>query len=614
MISNDILQRIDDETDIVALVSEFVSLEKKGKNFMGLCPFHDEKTPSFSVSTEKNIAMCMGCGGGGRPINFLRQIKNISLAEAANELAKRVGIDLNIKIDKKEVKNKELYDLMEEAKKFFQVNLFNSVSGQDVLKYLENRKLESDTISHFKLGYASRDKDQLYQFLSAKGYSVSNMIDLGLVKQSQDGSYYDLFNDRLMFPITNSFGKVVGFSGRTLNKNENIKYVNSPETVIFKKGDIIYNLFESSLDIRRKKQVILYEGFFDVISAHQAGSTNGIATMGTALTTNQANLIKRTIDNIVIAYDGDNAGIKATISAIPVLLRAKLLVEALQIPDKMDPDDFIGKFGKDKYLELLNTNIVDPYTYQFDYYLSITNLNDANDITVFQKNVSRMLQTAKPAVVSLYKNKLAKVLNIDITDINIKITKPTFDGGYVPQEPGYNPEDNFIPPYDNEFLPEKNETTKSLGSKYLNADKRLIILMIRSKEWHDELSIQLSNQDYSNTILFMIRLKLGYYYENNELFDMVEFFKTLKEDEIEFFETEIITDEYWKNQTKLNKIEIDNYIHLLKGTKLERRIKYLLEQIVEKEMKGQSFVRDNEEYLKLKKEQEQLMEDLINNG
>ncbi|HKL95628.1 MAG TPA: DNA primase [Haploplasma sp.] len=619
MLSNDILQKIDDETDIVALVSEFVVLEKRGKNYMGLCPFHDEKTPSFSVSQEKNIAMCMGCKTGGRPINFYRQIKNISLVEAASELASRIGIDLKISQPKKVDKNAKLYELMEEAMRFFEINLFNSSSGAEVLKYLENRNLSVDTIKHFNLGYSSTDKDQLYQFLKDQGHSVSDMINLGLVKQSDDGSYYDLFNNRLMFPITNSFGKVVGFSGRTLNKNDNVKYVNSPETPIFKKGEIIYHLFEANIDIRRKKHVILYEGFFDVIAAYQAGFTNGVATMGTALTSNQAQLIKKSIDNVIIAFDGDNAGINATIAAIPVLTKANLLVEVLKLPNKLDPDDYIKQFGSDSYEKLLNESTFEPYQFQYEHYLEITDLTNANDISILQKNVSKMLSNAKPAILALYKNRLASDLNIDVSDINIKTSykEPSnmsdYDGYIPPAEEPYYPSENI--PFDNtNLLPKNEKKDKPLGSRYLNAEIRLIILMIRSKEWNDYLNDKLTIYEYSNKTINMIKIKIKSYYESSDSFDLESFYGVLNPVEAEYFNEHILKDEFWINQTILEESEIEQYVLLVKSTTTQRRIEYLIKEMEEKGFRGLDIANETEEYLKLKKELDLLREDLLSNG
>ncbi|MFA7422437.1 MAG: DNA primase, partial [Acholeplasmataceae bacterium] len=399
---NKLIEQINEKTPIVELVSEFVTLQKAGKNYRGLCPFHQEKTPSFFVSPEKNICKCYGCGEGGSPINFYRKIKNISFQEAAEELAERAGITVE-----KAVKQKDpyevFYQLMHEAKEFYKFNLKNSEKGQEALKYLHQREINDPIIDHFELGYAPEHSDALYKLLNDKGYQVSDMIKLGVVKQKDDGSYYDLFSNRLIFPITNPKGSVVGFSGRTMNPKDSIKYVNSPETVIFKKGQLLYHFNEALPDIRRNKQVVLFEGFFDVISSYDAGIQNGVATMGTSLTIEQAKLIKQFTDSIIIAYDGDDPGMKATLSAINILEKVKLKTEVLTIPESLDPDEFIKAYGPEKYEGLFGEYLKDPYQFRYQYYKKGKDLSNSNDITAFKNQVLEMLSYADKAIQNIYK-------------------------------------------------------------------------------------------------------------------------------------------------------------------------------------------------------------------
>ncbi|MDY0278323.1 MAG: DNA primase [Acholeplasma sp.] len=590
MISKEILERIDNETDIVSLASEFISLEKRGKNYMGLCPFHDEKTPSFSVSTEKNIAMCMGCGEGGRPINFYRKIKNISLAQAAFELGERLGIE--VKEFKEEVfdENEKYYKIMEDASNYYTYNLFNSVSGEKVLAYLENRKLSQDTIKHFKIGYSPRDKDLLYQFLKSKSHSVSDMIDLGLVKQSNDGSYYDLFNNRLMFPITNNRGRVIAFSGRTLDKNDNIKYVNSPETKIFKKGSTLYRGYEANLEIRKRQKVLLFEGFFDVISAYQAGVSNGIATMGTALTNDQATMIRKLTKNIVIAYDGDSAGQKATLSAIPLLIKNRLVVEVLKIPNKFDPDDYIKKHGSEGFNTLLEQNVFDSYNYQYDYYFENTDINNANSVSTFQRNIENMLKGADKTIVALYEKRLASDLNISKDQVTLKVEKPDYEF------------------FEATELPKSKR--KKLPSKYEQSEKRILILMFRSRIWYERIIERINIYEYSVVLLGAIRTKLSAFYENNYEFDLTEFKSILSEEEVAYLEEDIFTDIYWEDQIILSDRDIDTYIKLIKATPLLRRIEYLKDKMIRKNNKAEDITNESEEFRRAKLELDLLKEDI----
>lgn len=583
MIPDDILQKIDDETDIVALVSEFLPLKKQGKNYVGLCPFHDENTPSFSVSPEKNIAKCMGCGEGGRPINFYRKIKNISFAESVSELAEKLGIKVDVSVKKETDANNKYYEIMNETANFYVYNLFNSVSGDNTLTYLKNRGLSKETITNFKLGYSAKDKDQLYQFLKSKDYSVTDMMDLGLVKQATDGSYYDLFNNRLMFPITNNQGKIIAFSGRTLDKNDNIKYVNSPETIIFKKGEVIYQLNEASMEIRKKGHVVIYEGFFDVISAYQAGFKNGVATMGTALTSNQASLIRRTTNKAIIAFDGDKAGINASIKAIPILSSSNINVEVLRIPNKLDPDDYIKEYGSNGYNELLNNKVFDSYQYRYEVYKEGLDLNNANDIKTFEKNITEMLKSSSPAIISLYKKRLADDLKINESQIRIK---------------------KEISPYDNMDIDlPRNTERKKLPSKYEEAEKRLFMLMTRSRVWFERIKEELTFQDYSIITLIGLRTKLSNYYEEEYSFELNPFLNLLNEEEIHYFNEVICKDDFWINQRKLSDKEINDYINLIRETSSLRRIDYLKDKMIEKTKNGQDFTREMEELNKLQREQ-----------
>lgn len=410
---NSVIQRINEETDIVALASEFMSLTKRGKNYMGLCPFHDEKTPSFSVSPEKHLAKCMGCGKGGNPITFYQQIKNISFIEAANDLAKRLGIE--VKEEKKVVDpNENLYMIMKDAAEYYSFALINSESGADAYQYLKKRGLTDEDIKHFEIGFSTSKTDGLYQLLKSKKYAVSDMMSLGLVKQNEEGVYYDVFRSRIMFPVHSTDGKVIGFSGRSINKDDIAKYVNSTETPLFKKGEVIYHYLESKRAAVKQKFVILAEGFFDVIATYKSGLEAVVATMGTALTNQQADLIKRLTDHVVISYDGDKAGQNATLKAIPVLRKAGLKISILSLPEKLDPDEYTKKYGFEKYKSLYETNLVDPYFFGYHMYKKNKDFTKADDITELSKQMTQLLKSADQAVLEMYQRKIFDELKIKV--------------------------------------------------------------------------------------------------------------------------------------------------------------------------------------------------------
>jgi len=577
MINKEIIDKVQNETDIVALVSEFLTLERTGKNFKGLCPFHDDSNPSFSVSPEKNIAMCMSCGEGGRPIKFYRTIKNITFNQAVKELAERLGVEVSYN-NFEESSNAELYEMMEDATNFYKAYLLNSKSGEAVLKYLRQRKISDNAISFFDLGYAPAGNNELYNFLKSKKYKTSDMIDLGLINRANDGTYYDFFRNRLIFPIKNEHNKIVGYSGRALSKNDNVKYINSPDTKLFKKTSILYNLSNARNEIRKNKSIIIFEGFFDVISAYDNEIKNTIASMGTAFTSEQIKLLKSVTNNVIISFDGDEAGKNATLSILPNMLKEKVNVDVVNLPKKVDPDDYIKQYGRDEFISLIKTS-VNGYDYSYNYYFSKTNKENINDVNKLINNMSNILSYSSPTTKAIFRKKIATDLNINESEVVFKNFQTT------------------------DQYPDIRQVVKpkqvKLASKYEQAERRLVILMIRSKEWFEKIIGQIRITDSSNIILTNIRTKLVSYYEFNNDFDILLYKDNLNLAELEYFENIIQNDSYWQNQTHLDEDEITKYITLLKETSLLRRREYLKSIIVEKATSGQKFETENKELISI---------------
>lgn len=542
-----LIELINEKTPIVDLVSEFVTLQKKGKNFAGLCPFHQEKTPSFFVSPEKNICKCYGCGEGGTPINFLRKIKNISFEEAALELADRAGIEVKQKKTKKDP-NEPYYQLMHEVASFYQFNLKHSESGQEAIQYLYQRQLLDEQIEHFRLGYAPSFGQTVYLMLKNKGYQVTDMIRLGVVKQNDQGEYYDLFADRIMFPITDPKGHVVGFSGRTMNPKETVKYMNSPDTVIFKKGQLLYHLYEALPEIRKERQIVLYEGFFDVISSYQAGVKNGVAGMGTALTKEQARLIKSVTPSVILAYDGDQAGLHAADHAIPYLEKENLKVEVLIIPEKMDPDDFIKSYGPEAYEKLFGEYTEDAYQFRYRYYKMGKNLANANDLKEFKKQVLAMIQFSDASIRAFYLQRLSSELNIPMAELEFaKKAQPT-----------------------DVKLPTK-ERAKTID-RYEKAERYLILSMLQSKKHATTIMQRLKSTDFAEVITASIRMTIEHFYEEHLEMDIALFMDTLTHEQRDLFEKEILKDTLWLNKIEFKQEEILEYIQIVIDANLKRRL------------------------------------------
>ena len=388
MISQEQIEEVIEKTDIVALVSQYVSLEKAGSGYKGLCPFHNEKTPSFMVSPSKKIAKCMGCGGGGNPIKFLMQIKNISFTEALQELASLAGIKLQgLKEENIGPDYSHYYKIMETAHKFFKYNLTNTTSGDEAIKYLLNRGIDMESIEAFEIGLAPDKPDALYNVLKSAGFNELDMCDLGLVKNGEHG-FYDLFKGRIMFPVKDERGHVIAFSGRIyVNDPNQPKYVNSPETIIFKKGQTLFHLYDAIPEARKLHQIVLHEGQMDVIASYRSGIKTSICSMGTALTPEQVKIISKYASNVVVCYDGDKAGLKAMVKAIHLFASQNINLRLVILPDGMDPDEYVKKYGKEAFLEYFNTHLIEPSEYIVKYATLNRDFSNLSDIEAAKNEV-----------------------------------------------------------------------------------------------------------------------------------------------------------------------------------------------------------------------------------
>jgi len=357
--NKELTEEIIETIDIVDYISEAVNLRRRGTNFVGLCPFHQEKTPSFTVSSEKKIFKCFGCGKAGNIITFAMEYYGLTYPEAIRELAKRAGIKINTLSHgkKEETSHKDkILQALEYAKKYFQRVLLTQ-SGAVALAYLKNRGYTQNIINEFEIGYAPSGWDTLFHEMTSKGFSPEILLDAGLVKKKEgtENEFYDVFRERIMFPIYNTMGKVVGFGGRILKEVDNQpKYINSPQTEVFDKSKLLFGLFKGRNEIRSKESVVLVEGYADVIALHQAGIKNAIASCGTSLTSEQLHQIARYCKTIYIAYDGDEAGQKATERAIQLALPLGFEVLVVKLIENEDPDSIVKKFGAQAFHNLLD--------------------------------------------------------------------------------------------------------------------------------------------------------------------------------------------------------------------------------------------------------------------
>ena len=376
--SESFLTELTERNDIVDVVSGYVRLGKKsGSNMFGLCPFHSEKTPSFSVSPDKQIYHCFGCGKGGGVINFIMEIENLSFPEAVEFLAKRAGMPIpEEENDRESRKRSRMLSLNRDAARFFYAQL-STPQGGAARDYMAKRRIGPATAKNFGIGFAPDTWDSLEKAMREKGYTDFELFDAGLVRKGNKGGYYDTFRNRLMFPVIDVRGNVIGFSGRILGDGEP-KYMNSPETLVFNKSR---NLFALNLAKKSKSgYIILSEGNIDVVSLHQAGFDSAVASLGTSLTPEQARLLSRYTNQVIIAYDNDGAGIKAAQRAIGILEKLDLKVKVLRMSGAKDPDEFIKLKGADAFRNLLESS-----ENQIDYRLR--SVTDKFDLSVDEQKV-----------------------------------------------------------------------------------------------------------------------------------------------------------------------------------------------------------------------------------
>jgi DNA primase len=404
LIAEEKIDQIRQAIDIVEVISEYVQLRKQGRNYFGLCPFHGENTPSFSVSPDKQIFHCFGCGAGGNIFTFLMELEGISFQETAIRLAEKAQIDLEINSlhqSKEKSVSKELqamYDAHDLLRKFYHHLLVNTKDGQHALEYLLNRGFTRESIDKFQIGYSLNSWDFICKFLLKRDFKPEWMEKAGLViKRERDGTYFDRFRDRIMFPIFDRNGKTIAFSGRTLG-NDEPKYLNSPETAIFNKSKILYNFHLARPHIRKTQQVVLFEGFADVISADRSGVENGVATMGTSLTDHHISLIRQNAQTITICYDSDRAGIEAAFRAGKYLTEAGCDIKVSLMPDRLDPDEYIKKFGNEKFQKEVIGASLTWMSFKFLYFRREKNLQNEGDRLTYIEQILKEISNLPKAV------------------------------------------------------------------------------------------------------------------------------------------------------------------------------------------------------------------------
>ena len=581
---NDNIQKVIDSSDIVQIISEYIPLEKKGNDFKGLCPFHNDNNPSLSVSPSKKVFKCFSCNTAGNVIQFVQKIENISFVEALKKVALKSGLSLNIKENPQELRNNKYYQIMGSALETYQFYLKNTLEGKNALEYLHKRNITDELIKRFGIGLSSHSDNILVKtLLESNKYLPLDLQELGLVGFNNN-RYFDLFNGRIIFPLKDLRGNIVGFSGRIYDSQSNSKYINSQENVIFKKSNILYNYSEAFNDIKLKGHVIIFEGFMDVIAAYRAGVNNTLATMGTALTEEQIKVVLKLTNNITLCYDGDGPGIEASKRAIKLFAKYGVNVKMVMLPEGKDPDDYINEFGNDALYDLLINKNVSSVDYLYNIEKNKLNLNDSNSISLFQKNVFGLINYFNSAALKSYLiNLLSKDLNVSSDDLNKEFSNGKVvnynDNQYnyydIPNNDYPIIEDNYqdLMPYDFESIENKTISIKKYNkSKYEKAEMGVIYLSFYHRDDCLKVKKKLGIDEFVDKINRNILYQLYDYYNLSDAMNQEEFFSKLGSLELERLNSIINTVDIYMRES------IDDYIEIIKLSKFEKASEDIREQ------------------------------------
>ena len=433
--SDELLNEIRSRNDIVDIISQYVVLKRKGRNYFGLCPFHNEKSPSFSVSPDKQIFKCFGCNVGGDVFKFIMKVENISFFESVQYLAERAGIEIPSQVNEEDEKRarlkKAVYDLNLCAAEFYHQNLYKPTS-KEAQEYIKKRKLDNNTLKSFMIGYAGSN-NELYAYLKQKGFNEAVMMASSLIGKSENGRYYDKFRNRLMIPIQDVRNRVIAFGGRVLDDSKP-KYINSPENIVYSKGR---NLF--GLNVAKKhtngmlKRILIVEGYMDAISLYQRGITNVVASLGTALTDNQGRLLRRNAEEVILGYDADGAGQNAILRGMGILQSMGVDLRVLQISGAKDPDEFVIKYGPDRFRKCMD-DAISVVEYKVKTLKQTLNIENVNDRIKFLNEIAKTLADIDNTIErEVYIDKIAQTYKISKEAINAEIGKLIYKNTAKPQ-------------------------------------------------------------------------------------------------------------------------------------------------------------------------------------
>ena len=603
-IPEEFIAEVRNNVNIVDVISQYVSLEKKGKDYIGLCPFHQEKTPSFTVNEEKQFFKCFGCGKGGNVFKFLMYKDNLTFPESVEQVAEYAHMSMPEGYgNSSPVKLNPIMQMHRDAVEFYQQVLFTTKAGERGMKYAQKRELGRDILNHFKIGYAPKEDNVLITYLRGKGYKDDDLTQSGLFVQSQDGRLFDRFRDRLMFPLDNENGMTIGFSGRRISDDKTeAKYMNSPETGIFNKSKVLFHFAEAKKAARDENHLVLYEGYMDVIAAYKAGIKSGIASMGTSLTDDQVYMLRRVTSNIIINYDGDDPGIHAEERAVNLFNKdGNFNLGVVVLPEKLDPDEYVKKYGAEKYYDEVKGALT-PTEFFLKRLAQKYNLdNDREKLTYISEAVKQISLVRNPVEQDMYIERLAKSAQVSIDALKANLARERRKNNRVqsrtPQYKNYpnrsnNTVDTLIPP----------EQPIELSIKQTEVEKhpsqtRLLYLFIHSTEAQKYLlngNFHFPDKEFEK--LAELWVKYSETHNDPQINGFLDFIP-------EQLQGIIIDAELAKTPTDFNIQEINEHVHALKKRNIYSRLNELQIELQDAKRKedAQEIIKITQEILGLKR-------------
>ncbi|MFD0682655.1 MULTISPECIES: DNA primase [unclassified Paenibacillus] len=570
-IPEEIIEAVLKHHDIVDVVGRYVHLSKQGHYMKGLCPFHSEKSPSFTVTPEKQIYHCFGCGAGGGVIQFIMAMEGYSFAEAISQMAQEANLDIGIDpaADSRSQQNPDkskLYEAYELTGKLYQYILKNTEQGKQAMQYLRSRGLNDKLIETFGIGYAPAPWDTLTQLLERRQFPLPLMEKGGLLSVRQDGQgYFDKFRDRIIFPIHDWKGRLIAFGGRAMGDAQP-KYLNSPESMLFHKSRSLYNIHLARPQIRKKQQIVLFEGYMDVIKAWETGVINGVATMGTALTEEHAEVIRKQADQVIVAYDGDSAGQNAAYKSIPILEKAGCLVKIALLPNSQDPDEYITTNGSERFVRDVIEAAVPSIKYKLIHFRKNFKLQEDGDkLRYIQQALKVIADIPSPVEREHYVRELSTEFRLtfeaalqDLNEIRLQSEKNNKFGDN--KDKAWN---NVM----NDGRP--RERAPSLLKAYHNAERQLLAIMMFDRDTTKYVERQLGDQFNVDAHAALAAYLYAYFAQGYEP-NASSFIAMLQEKELEGLASSIAM---MGNSHGVNGQVIDDYIREIK--------KYPQQQLIE---------------------------------